>query len=200
MVAGVTPEQLRRYMAGARGEKGGTAKVPFDILVRLAQNKGVSLDWMATGAGPRMNADHDAHEPLVIKVPVWDVVASSGPGTYHVREELRGELEFSRAWLLTLNIPLNDLHVVFNSGNSNAPSINDRDAMLVMRNIDHLAAAAFYIFESDDLLLVKAIERRPDGSVVLQSRNPDFEPQIVPKNKVDDLHIFGRVVWAGGTI
>lgn len=199
-MAGVTPEQLRRYMAGARGDKSGTTKVPFDVLMRLAQNKGVSLDWMATGAGVRMNAGHDIHEALVIKVPVWNMAASSGPGTYHVREELHGELEFSRAWLLTLNIPLNDLHVVFNSGNSNAPSINDGDAMLIVRGVDHLAAAAFYIFESDDLLLVKAIERRPDGSVVLRSRNPDFEPQIVPKNKVADLHIFGRVVWAGGTV
>jgi phage repressor protein C with HTH and peptisase S24 domain len=197
--AGVSAEQLRRYIAGARGQS-GTAKVPFGVLVRLANAKNVSLDWIAAGSGARFIGGGEAPGPIIIRVPVWNVVASSGPGTFHIREELQGELEFSRAWLLSLNIPLNDLHVVFNSGTSNAPSINDGDAMLIQKGVDRLAADAFYIFDADDVLLVKAIEKRADGSVLLKSRNPEFEPQVVPKNQVGGLHIFGRVVWAGGLI
>lgn len=203
-VAEVSPEQLRRYLAGARG-KGGTSKVPFGVLARMATKKGVSLDWIATGSGPRMLVDTGELDlgmavGMVVKVPVWNVVASSGPGSFHVSEALQGELEFSRAWLMTLNIPLNDLHVVFNSGTSNAPSINDGDALLVQRGIDRIAGDAFYIFDSDDVLLVKMIERQADGSVVLRSRNPEVEPQPIPRNRVDSLLIFGRVVWAGGVI
>lgn len=46
--AGVTPEQLSRYVKGIN-------RAPFDTLVKLCRPVGVSLDWVATGDG-RMTA------------------------------------------------------------------------------------------------------------------------------------------------
>lgn len=194
-VAGVTPEQLGRYLAGARG-KGGTAKVPFDVLQRLALKKGVSLDWLATGEGQQQLG----MDVALVEVPVFDVTASSGPGSFIISEELRGKLAFSRAWLLTLNIPLNNLAVMFNAGNSNAPAINHGDAMLIQRDVERLVGDAFYIVDSGGVLLVKELERRADGSVLLKSRNPEYAPQVVPKADVPSLVVSGQVVWAGGLV
>lgn len=42
--AGVTPEQLSRYVKGVN-------RAPFDTLVKLCSPVGVSLDWVATGGG-----------------------------------------------------------------------------------------------------------------------------------------------------
>lgn len=190
-VAGVVPDQLARYVRGA-------ASPAFETVVKMAEARGVSLDWIATGKG-RMKPDGDETGELQM-VPVWNVVASSGPGSYVIDESLHGHLAFSRAWLLSLHIPLNDLHVVFNAGDSNSPVISDGDAMLIQRDIERLQGDAFYVFDAEGTLLVKQIERRADGSVVLRSRNPEYEPQVIPKSAVERLRIFGMVVWVGGSV
>lgn len=192
-VAGVVPDQLARYIRG-------DARPTFETVANLAAARGFSLDWVASGHGePRQGVAPQGGDEIQ-QIPVWDVVASSGPGTYHISERLQGHLGFSRAWLLTLNIPLNNLHVVFNAGDSNAPSINDRDAMLIHRGEERLVGDAFYLFDSGGVLLVKEIERRVDGSVVLKSKNPEHAPQVIPRNQVETLSVFGRVMWAGGTV
>lgn len=189
-VAGVNVDMLAKYVKGE-------AKAPLEVVARLCEEVGSSLDWLAFGAE---RADPDLQEGPLVMVPVWDVVASSGAGTYHISEELQGHLAFSRAWLLSLNFPVNDLHVVFNAGDSNAPAINDGDAMLIQRGVERLVGDAFYIFDSGGVLLVKEIERRADGSVVLRSRNPEYQPQVISRGEVQNLHIFGRVLWAGGLV
>lgn len=190
LVAGVGPDQLTKYVAE-------TAKMPLPVAARLCEAQGFSLDWLMWGTGSQKR---DGDDDVLVMVPVWNVSASSGPGTFVISEELQGDLAFSRAWLRTLNIPLNDLHVVFNSGNSNMPVINDSDAMLVQRGIERLVGDAFYVLDSDGVLLVKEIERRADGSVVLRSRNPDHAPQVIARGEVSSLTVFGRVVWAGGLV
>lgn len=58
---------------------------------------------------------------------------------------------------------------------------------------------AFYILDGDGVLLVRETERRVDGSVVLRSRNPEYDPQIISKAAVAELQVFGKV-WAGGLV
>lgn len=45
-VAGVTAEQLRSYISGR-------SKPPFEVISRMAAEKGVSLNWMAIGQLPQ---------------------------------------------------------------------------------------------------------------------------------------------------
>ena len=64
----------------------------------LARTKNISLDWLASGEGRQSTTDEEAPAGgMVVEVPVWNVTASSGPGSYNISEELQGNLEFSRA-------------------------------------------------------------------------------------------------------
>lgn len=52
-LAGVTPQMLRRYVLGE-------SRPGFDVVAKLADASGVSLDWLATGKGAMRLAEHGA--------------------------------------------------------------------------------------------------------------------------------------------
>ncbi|MNN95443.1 putative HTH-type transcriptional regulator [compost metagenome] len=61
-----------------------------------------------------------------------------------------------------------------------------------------LQGEAFYVIRLDDLLYAKRLQRLYDGGVKIISANTAYEPMTVPQNKLGNLEIIGRVVWAGG--
>jgi Peptidase S24-like len=191
-VAGVTPEQLARYLAAG-------AKPPFEVVMRLARDKGLSLDWLA-GLSSAREIGGGAGDELVL-VPVHDVRASSGHGAMVFDESVGDHYAFRRAWVRSVTRSTEDrLAVVFNAGDSNAPDINDGDAMLIDRGIERIVDDAYYVFSREGDLLTKMTERMVDGRVTLKARNPAYEAQILSREEAARLTVFGRVLWRGGRI
>jgi phage repressor protein C with HTH and peptisase S24 domain len=56
------------------------------------------------------------------------------------------------------------------------------------------------VLEINGQRLVKRVQRKHDGSLVLISDNAAYQPDIVDKSAADDVTVVGRVVWAGGTV
>lgn len=56
---------------------------------------------------------------------------------------------------------------------------------------------SIYVLQLNGGLLVKRIHRKLDGSVVVKSDNPRYDPEIVSEDSADLLKIVGRVVWVG---
>jgi phage repressor protein C with HTH and peptisase S24 domain len=48
--------------------------------------------------------------------------------------------------------------------------------------------------------LVKRVQRKHDGSLVLISDNAAYQPDAVDKDAADDVKVVGRVVWSGGPV
>jgi phage repressor protein C with HTH and peptisase S24 domain len=48
-----------------------------------------------------------------------------------------------------------------------------------------------------DSLLVKRLQFDPFGGFKIISDNPGYETQVVTKDQRPDVHIVGRVAWAG---
>lgn len=191
-IAGVTPEHLASYIAGR-------AKPPFELVARLAQAKGVSLDWLASGAGEPGGAAGAPEGFARIAVSATD--ASSGPGSYALDDDSHEDIAFSRAWLAhAIRVPESRLRVVFNRGVANAPDIGDGDAMLVDTGIDSVTDDAFYVFDRGGFLLTKLVEMYVDGRVALKTRNPDYGVQILSREEAAAVTVFGRVRWRGGTL
>ena len=181
-VAGVTPEQLAKYV-------GGRAKPPFEVVSRLAAAHGASLDWLATGEGASELGGAGAPEGYVR-------IALHGDG-----DPSTDYLAFARAWIAdALGTDESGLAAVVNRGDANAPDIGDGDVVLVDRGADRLAGDAYYAFERDGQFLIRKTERYVDGRVALKSRNPAYERQVLTPAEAARLSVFGRVVWAGGVV
>lgn len=82
-------------------------------------------------------------------------------------------------------------------GDSMNPTLNDGDMVLVDLRASRIEDNAIYVLEFADSLLVKRIQRKLDGSVVIKNDNPRYEPEILPKERVESVKIVGRVVWSG---
>jgi len=188
-VAGVTPEHLASYISGK-------AKPPFQLVARLAAEKRVSLQWMASGEG---NQDLAEAVDGYVSVPVAEAESSSGAGTYPMAEDVRDYMVFSRAWLrAVVRAPEDRLLIVYNRGDGNAPGINDGDAMLLVTGIDRVSEdGAYYVFRPEGSgMITRRVRIFLDGSVSLQTaRN---EESATRENA--DKWVYGRVRWRGGIV
>lgn len=85
-------------------------------------------------------------------------------------------------------------------GDSMHPTIPDGAMLLIDLSIRDVRNGYIYVVVKDGSLLVKRVQTKMDGSVVLISDNPVYEREELPANQVAELHIAGRVVWVGHPI
>jgi transcriptional regulator with XRE-family HTH domain len=169
-IAGVTPEHLASYIAGR-------AKPPFELVARLANDKGVSLHWVAT-------AD-----------------SSSGAGSYPMADDVREHIAFARTWLqAVIREPQNKLLLVFNRGGDNAPDIADGDAMLVVTGLTQVVDDGYYVFKPDGQRMVtRRVQVYVDGRAALTTRKSESQPEIVSADEAIRM-VFARVRWRGSLL
>lgn len=85
-------------------------------------------------------------------------------------------------------------------GDSMEPTIRDGDLLLLDRSIDRVVDNGIYVLVLAGMVLLKRIQTRRDGSVVLKSDSERYDDETVPAGEVPDLRIEGRVRWFGRTI
>ncbi len=182
-IAGVTPEHLASYIAGR-------AKPPFELVARLAAARNVSLDWLASGEGPRQAGD-DEPEGFVA-IPIQRDADADPDG-----EE--DTVLFSAGFLRGLGT-IDKLRIVVQRGAANAPVIRDGDLLLVDTANDRITRDGLYVSLRDGRNFVRFVETAPNGTVTLKSRNPDYGTQTLTPEEAARLQIFGRVRWRSGAI
>ncbi len=187
-IAGVTPEHLPSYLKGGASPR-------FEAVARLAAAKNVSLDWLATGEGPRSSADAEPEGFVAVAVQS-DTETRYGEGV-----DATPPMLFSRAWLKTIvSAPADALRIVIHRGNSNAPVIADGDAMLVDTRVTRIAGDGLYVFPLDGKYQAKFVENLVNGRVALKSRNAAYDVQMLSKDEAGELQLLGRVCWRGGLV
>lgn len=198
---------IRKYLAGA------TPGV--DKVVAIAEAKEVSLDWLARGVGPmRLDLQEDAPASgggmLMIQksgspegfalVPRLDIQASAGNGRIAISEEPLEYLAFQAAWLRGRGINPASARILTARGDSMEETIRDGDVLLVDTSIDRVRDNSIYVIVYGDMVLVKRIHGRINGSLQLISDNPRYPAEEVAKGEVDQLQVAGRVAWYGRSI
>lgn len=190
-LTGIHPNTLAHYEDGER--------VPgVEFLIRFSAAYRVSLLWLITGSdqGNEPTSGVDGY----LQVPVWNVEASSGHGAFVGHEEIGAEVLVPERLIRKYGATSSNLCAVFNRGSSNSPDINDGDIMFVDRNVEQIQDDAYYLFQEDDALLVKMIERAIGGGAILKSRNPSYEARLLNREDAARLNVFGRVRWRIGPI
>ncbi len=194
----------------ARYEKGdGLPDAGF--LAKLCEVYRINPAWMLTGKGPAHSADRQGDSPLCdgdeeavdsenyVYIPLYNVVASGGDGSFPEDEEIVDALAFKREWIRSeLRANPKDLALVMMTGESMEPTLGKDDVLLVNRRVGGSRSDGIYLVRSGDALLVKRLQFMPTGDVRVISDNQSYEPFTVhPESENTTFRIIGRVVWAG---
>ncbi|WP_043062131.1 XRE family transcriptional regulator [Brucella anthropi] len=199
--AGISDSTFRQYLNGTMPG--------LDKLIQIADAGGVTLDWLATGKGPKQTGEAlpvNSGPSIVSEnsgyalVPRLDIQPSAGTGSVIYTEDALDFLAFQTDWLKARGIRPDYARVLTARGDSMMETIHDGDALLVDTSINRFKDNAIYVLVYGSMVLVKRIHARMNGSVQLISDNPRYPPEEITQGEIDQLHIAGRVMWFGRSI
>ena len=129
-----------------------------------------------------------------------DVQASAGGGAIPYGENPLDFLAFQTEWLRARNIRPECAKLLTAKGDSMMETIFDGDSLLIDTSINEFKDNAIYVVNFGNMVLVKRIHARMNGSIQLISDNPRYPPEEVTAGEVDQITVAGRVMWFGRTM
>jgi phage repressor protein C with HTH and peptisase S24 domain len=206
---GVSPSAFRKWL---RGE----AEPSRERLVALADAAKVGVAWLAKGegpgpsVGPSDNSDRRGRTADKTRVAEGDdfvllpkrleaVAAGTGnPPPAMLDTEY---IAFRQDWVRSV-LGIDPAHLILETavGESMQPTIRDGDLLLVDTTDQAVASFGIYVLEVGSERLVKRVQRKLDGSLVLISDNETYQPDHVSGTMLQTVTVVGRVVWGGGAL
>lgn len=205
---GVSPSAFRKWL---RGE----AEPSRERLIALADAAKVSIAWLATGEGPEpvfdVPEDATARGRFIpsegvdvtrfVLLPKVPEAAAAGAITPQAPRDDSGYIAFRHDWVRSeFGIDPTDLIMEIAVGESMHPTIHSGDLLLIDTTDRIFNNFGIYVLEILGERIVKRVQRKLDGSLVLISDNATYEADQVPPGQVKDVVVVGRVIWAGGAI
>lgn len=202
-VFGIHKNTLARYEKGESLPDAG-------FLAQLCKAYDISPSWILLGKGPQtadFNDDDEvdwryAHKPdpdLYVYIPLYNVVASGGSGSFPENEKVVDALAFKREWIKNeLKTSPKNLVLVTMTGESMEPTLGKDDVLLVDKKPGLFHSDGIFLVRAGDALLVKRLQFLPNSDMRISSDNPAYTPFFVrPESDTTDFKIIGRIVWAG---
>lgn len=178
------------------------------LKLALAKVKGFSAEARqriaAAAEQPSNVITVDFSRPGQVGDEVWiahyDVRAAMGGGQIpHEYPEMLQDIRVSPRHLREMGVTFKEhfhLKMITGWGQSMAPTIKDRDPLLVDVTIREFTGDGIYLFSHDDMLYVKRLQKKGKALFKMISDNKLHDPEDI---RVDDTHILARVlyVWNG---
>lgn len=175
--------------------------IPLDQCIQLRLEKGVSLDWLLLGIGDDEEAGRahlELKDPDYIEVPLYDVEASAGNGSFFDHERIASYLKFRKDWLAREGLHAKDLVVIRVSGDSMEGTLTDGDTVLIDRS--RKKPDGVFAIRIGDALRIKRLQKMADGSLRVSSDNDLYQPELIHPENMDQVEIIGQCYWRGGKI
>jgi len=202
---GVSPSAFRKWLKGE-------AEPSRDRLVALAGAAGVTVSWLAQGEGPEPSLvaltarGHDTSHlvtsdgPPFLVLPKIAVSAAAGAGRQSAASETNF-IGFRHDWLKTsFGLEPQDILLETVVGDSMEPHIHNGDILLVNATDQTFRNFGIYVITVRDERLVKRVQRKFDGSLILISDNGRYQPENIAHDLAGEVNVVGRVIWRGGAI
>lgn len=206
---GVSNTTLQRW-------RNGEVDLSTSNLVKLADEAGASVEWLATGRGnwkagpPASESNVGGHSDTLgnpvditefVFIPRFNVKAAAGHGSALDDGKPPLAMAFRRYWVEhCLRANPRDLAVISVKGDSMEGVLNDRDTILV-NQADNRPGAGLYVLRMDGELFVKRLQRLPEGRLEVSSANEAYRPFTIDMAAPpSDFEIIGRVAWVGRQI
>lgn len=213
---GIPSPTLKRY------EEGSSPSIA--IATKIADAFSVSLDWLsgridepaltnvmqlrdvasAPSNSPQSAVERDAvigddeSDSEMVAIPAYEEVRpAAGPGTVAINQQPTSIIAFDRRWLRDLGVNPSYAKILFAEGDSMYPTIPNGSPMLVDASKIEVRHGCIYVFDLDGDLMVKRIERLPDGTIDLISDNRERYPtRNITRDRLEQMHVIGRVFSA----
>lgn len=177
---------LNKYLSG-KTEPGAMK------LQRLAQVLPRTLTWILTGRGVKETSGTE-----MVLLPHFPTQPSAGKGALAAPSPYSdGSVAFSSDWLRLIGVNPRKAHVLTARGDSMEPTIRDGDLLVVDRSIDRVVDAGIYVCTVGGMVVVKRVQIRRDGTLVLKSDNGHYDDEVIPPSELESVAIEGRVCWSG---
>lgn len=202
-IRGVVGQESLRSFAQRAGIKPSTfqgvlqgGNPTADTLLAIATAGGVSVDWLLLGRGPREPSAQPGTPADFVGIPRYDVQLSAGGGAFVERAELLDYIPFTARFLRRKlgRSDVRGLVMVEASGDSMEPTISDGDLVMVDTTIRSVSDG-LYALVYEDALLVKRLQMRLDGLKIVSDNSGVYEPLLLPRERVPELQVVGRVRW-----
>ncbi len=175
--------------------------IPVEQAILLALEKGVSLDWLLLGIGDGepvpghtgLGADRDYTE-----VPLYDIEASAGDGSFFDQEQVSSFLKFRNDWLKREGLHQKDLVAIRVSGDSMDGTLADGDTVLIDRS--KKKPDGVFAIRIGESLRIKRLQMMTDGSIRLSSDNAMYQPEVIHPENLNQVEIVGQCYWRGGRV
>ncbi|MCU8068186.1 XRE family transcriptional regulator [Shewanella sp. SM32] len=197
---------LRKYMDGISDPSRTN-------LIAIAEAGGVTVEWLATGKGPKYpngiiesghqqimegrcgayKANNDFLSEFAL-IPGYNVQVSAGWGCEGSDElEPTRYLAFRRRWLKWRGFSENDLTLVWAKGDSMDTTISDNDTLLVHMKRNQPTDGNIFVIRNHNQLWVKRVQVMPNSWLLL-SDNKVYQSIEVPMDEQHNFQVIGQVV------
>lgn len=130
-----------------------------------------------------------------VTIPRYYVAASAGGGTTVYSEQIVDHLTFKTNWLKgTLGLSPERVAVISVKGDSMEPCLYNGDLIMVDLSVSRVESNAVYVLQLGGLLMVKRVQVKMDGEVIVKSDNSRYEPESFRGESAERLVVIGRMV------
>ena len=183
----VEPATVSQYVTKRRAPS-------LEMSLKMAEYFGVSL--------PEFFSCKDDLTPEIVFVERVKARPRAGTGGLETDGETTGLYSFHKSFLARKRGKPETMKIFEVSGDSMEPTLADGDLIMINQADKDVRTGHIYLLrlgagENDSELMVKRLERRPGGVLLIRSDNPRYEDIPVDMNTVDgEIEIFGRMVWS----
>ena len=206
--AGVSEGTIRNIIRGSMPR--------MDNLIAIANGGGVTVEWLATGRGSKHYSSTDGCYSIPISISeagaeykvssefelvnLYDAQVSMGDGSWNDSERIISRLAFRSDWLSEQGLHANQCATIVAKGDSMEETIKDGSTLLINLEDTRITQDGIYVIMFDGNLLAKRLQRTFDGGVLIKSDNQAYSEMSVPRERVEELRVVGRVAWFGSVI
>lgn len=183
--------------------------IPYEECVRIAVERGISLDWLILGKGEAPAAPSEpiatpeevaqaSHLDEFVDVPLYDLQAAAGNGRLFSEEQEKHVLHFRREWIANEGLFASKLVALEVTGDSMSDTLLEGDTVLVNRAVT--SRDGVFLLRMGEALRIKRVQWRVDGSLLLSSDNEMYQPETVHPENLGQVEVIGHCHWRGGRV
>ncbi len=173
-------------------------KIPYEELLNFCAKRSIAINWLLYDQSPESLVEATNQFYMVRYFNA--VNASAGGGGFADEGEEAENLAIEPHFLATLGgeSELKNIEAINVTGDSMEPTFLNGDIIFLNRSKVDISRGGVFAIQTEDMLLVKRLQKRIDGRIDIISDNKDFYlPQVASP---EQINILGRVVGRYGGV
>ncbi len=173
-------------------------KIPYEELLNFCAKRSIAINWLLYDQSPESLIEATNQFYMVRYFNA--VNASAGGGSFDDEGENFENLAIEPHFLATLGGEgeLKNIEAINVTGDSMEPTFLHGDIIFLNRSKNDISRGGVFAIQTEDMLLVKRLQKRIDGKIDIISDNKEFYlPQVAEPGQIN---VLGRVVGRYGGV